>query len=225
MPVSDETRFKREQKIIEAAKDLFIERGYQNVSMDRVAEAANIVKATIYKYFPSKDELYFAVCCVVYNQRWQLVKPAEDGKTGFEMLEEFIDKFINHAYDTPNMFYFVTNSNQELFEVIHLRDDIDQSIYKRYIPLVQDAFAAYNNIFKKGYEDGSIKRFEDFSIEMYFLYSLRGYLLERVIAIIKFYKKNSESANSHDSFMQMIEKEVNYLRQDLLNKVKNNQGD
>jgi len=179
-----------------------------------------MVKATLYKYFTTKDDLFFTVCCVAYSQRWQLVKPKCGNKSGYDMLEEFVDNFIRHAYETPDMFYFVTNSNQELFEVLNLRDDINEELRNRYGHLVQDAFQEYNDIFSKGYEDGSIKSFKDFSMEMYFLYSLRGYLLERVIAIIKFHKKNSKSVNTHEAFMEMIQQEVNFLKHDLLNKVK-----
>jgi AcrR family transcriptional regulator len=46
--------------IVPAAKALFIERGYEAVSMDDVALAAGVSKATLYAHYASKEELFFA---------------------------------------------------------------------------------------------------------------------------------------------------------------------
>ncbi len=42
----------------EAARTLFLARGYGAVSMDAVAKAAGVSKATLYAYFPSKEALF-----------------------------------------------------------------------------------------------------------------------------------------------------------------------
>lgn len=52
---------KKQEKILDAASFLFLANGYQNTSMDRVAEVANVTKQTVYRYFPSKVELFKAV--------------------------------------------------------------------------------------------------------------------------------------------------------------------
>lgn len=54
-------RHRRRNKILAAASDLFAARPYALVSMDEVAEAAAMGKATLYRYFPSKEDLYVAV--------------------------------------------------------------------------------------------------------------------------------------------------------------------
>jgi len=58
--VRDEQAAKRE-RILAAALKLFAHEPYQAVTMDRVAEAANVAKGTLYLYFPSKDALYLGV--------------------------------------------------------------------------------------------------------------------------------------------------------------------
>ncbi|MDA7026489.1 TetR/AcrR family transcriptional regulator [Bacillus sp. CLL-7-23] len=47
--------------IIKAAKKLFTEKGYHNVSMQAIAEACKISKASIYKLFQSKEDLLLAL--------------------------------------------------------------------------------------------------------------------------------------------------------------------
>ena len=54
-----------ERAILDAASDLLLERGFQGMSVEEVAERAGVGKATIYRRWASKDELVrTAVCCV-----------------------------------------------------------------------------------------------------------------------------------------------------------------
>jgi TetR/AcrR family transcriptional regulator of autoinduction and epiphytic fitness len=48
--------------IVQAAIALFQTQGFEGTSMDKVAEAADVSKRTLYNHFPSKEEL-FAHCC------------------------------------------------------------------------------------------------------------------------------------------------------------------
>lgn len=52
---------KKQGKILDAARFLFLSEGFQNTSMDRVAAEAKVTKQTVYRYFPSKAELFKAV--------------------------------------------------------------------------------------------------------------------------------------------------------------------
>lgn len=52
---------KKHGSIREAAAEIFIEEGYDNASMDRIAERANASKRTVYNHFSSKEILFRAV--------------------------------------------------------------------------------------------------------------------------------------------------------------------
>jgi AcrR family transcriptional regulator len=47
--------------ILDAARDLFVSHGYQEVSIRKIAERIEYSPAAIYSYFPSKDDLFFAL--------------------------------------------------------------------------------------------------------------------------------------------------------------------
>jgi AcrR family transcriptional regulator len=49
------------QGILEAARDLFTAEGYRNVSIRKIAERIEYSPAAIYSYFPSKDDIFFAL--------------------------------------------------------------------------------------------------------------------------------------------------------------------
>ena len=47
--------------ILDAARDLFVSHGYQDVSIRKIAERIEYSPAAIYSYFPSKDDIFFAL--------------------------------------------------------------------------------------------------------------------------------------------------------------------
>ena len=47
--------------ILDAARELFVSEGYQNVSIRKIAERIEYSPAAIYSYFPSKDDIFFAL--------------------------------------------------------------------------------------------------------------------------------------------------------------------
>jgi AcrR family transcriptional regulator len=49
------------EAILAAARDLFVTEGYRNVSMRKIAERIEYSPAAIYSYFPSKDDIFFAL--------------------------------------------------------------------------------------------------------------------------------------------------------------------
>lgn len=49
------------RKILDAARELFVSEGYRNVSIRKVAERVEYSPAALYGYFPSKDDLFFAL--------------------------------------------------------------------------------------------------------------------------------------------------------------------
>lgn len=61
-------RQRRRSRILASATELFASRPYPLVSMDDVADTARMGKATLYRYFPSKEDLYVAVFDVVLDE-------------------------------------------------------------------------------------------------------------------------------------------------------------
>lgn len=52
-------------RILDAARRIFLEVGFEEANLDEVARLADVAKGTIYRYFASKAELYVEV--LVYN--------------------------------------------------------------------------------------------------------------------------------------------------------------
>lgn len=60
-PVPLQARCGKREQVLDAAKRLFIDRGYGATSMDAIAAAACVSKATVYAYLDGKQALFAAV--------------------------------------------------------------------------------------------------------------------------------------------------------------------
>lgn len=56
----EQNKEKKRQAILQAAQDVFLTEGYVLASMDSIAAQAQVTKQTIYRYYPSKVELFKA---------------------------------------------------------------------------------------------------------------------------------------------------------------------
>lgn len=70
--VSASTQAKKEQ-ILQGALEIFLQRGYEGTSMDRVATAAGVSKITIYKHFQDKEGLFTALITQVTAEKFQRI--------------------------------------------------------------------------------------------------------------------------------------------------------
>jgi len=68
----------RTAQIIEAATSVFAAKGFDGATMDDIAEAAGINKATIYLYFDSKDALIHAIAEQLFAQELAGLQAAHD---------------------------------------------------------------------------------------------------------------------------------------------------
>lgn len=93
-----------EKKIIEAAKEVFVEKGLQGARMQQIADKAGINKALLHYYFRSKDKLFDAIFEDIMSQMFAVV--ATNIRTDMslpELVETFV-KFYNEFFQ-KNPFY------------------------------------------------------------------------------------------------------------------------
>eukprot|EP01035_Chromulina_nebulosa_P011284 gene11284-15106_t len=60
-PVAPVEESRKRRQVLDAAGDLFMAQGYGAVSMEAVARAAGVSKATLYAHFASKDALFASI--------------------------------------------------------------------------------------------------------------------------------------------------------------------
>lgn len=87
--MKNETRRERERQvregdIVAAAEKVFAQKGFNDASMDEIAQEAQFTKRTLYLYFENKEELFFAAAINGFKMLLvYLQKASEKEQTGF----------------------------------------------------------------------------------------------------------------------------------------------
>lgn len=83
--------------ISDAAIALFIDEGYDNVSITRIAEAAEVSRRTLFAYFPSKDDLVVHRFADHETESARVVRERPDGHRPLPVLRaHFLDGLRAH---------------------------------------------------------------------------------------------------------------------------------
>lgn len=90
----NKTKALRSARITDAAKKLFIAQGYDPVTMDMVAAEASMSKVTIYKYFPTKQDLLFNVTSDWMKAANETIWPQDMDET--LPFEVFLDRLMQN---------------------------------------------------------------------------------------------------------------------------------
>ncbi|MFN2217094.1 MAG: helix-turn-helix domain-containing protein, partial [Anaerolineae bacterium] len=59
---NEKIRRTRRREILDAAHQVFAERGFHDTRMSDIAQVAGVSQGTLYHYFASKDDLFLALC-------------------------------------------------------------------------------------------------------------------------------------------------------------------
>ncbi len=124
------------RKILDAARELFVAEGYRHVSIRRVAEKIEYSPAALYGYFPSKDDLYFALAEEGYRKLFEFTNgqlpddPIEALREGFlryyrfsrlhpEYFElMFLDRTVPRIGEDWHGFAFVGQSINDICQIV-----------------------------------------------------------------------------------------------------------
>ena len=65
---------KRKQELLKIGYDMFLTQGYENTSVDKIIEKAQIAKGTYYYYFQSKEQMLEEVIDMMINSETEMAK-------------------------------------------------------------------------------------------------------------------------------------------------------
>jgi TetR/AcrR family transcriptional repressor of mexJK operon len=191
----------KEAKILEAAKNAFLENPYDRISMDALAARAGVSKVTLYAKYKSKDQLFVAAMSVGCSPIYEHAKlEVEAGKPLAETLErlgvDFIKMMLNpeisalHGVmmqalatqpELPRAFYerVVHNSTTILAEVLTIADkrgeiacDQPYMAAVQFIAMVQGEFRYKQELgITRGVDDAELEVFVKSCVRVF----LRGW--------------------------------------------------
>ena len=127
----------KEAAILEAASRVFALRPFHEVLIDDIASNAGIGKGTIYRYFETKDDLYFASSLYALDHLAKAIEKARSPQdTALAQLERVAREILGFFWDRRHLLTMLSSyerSDREA-EILKRRDSI--------LKVVQEAILA-----------------------------------------------------------------------------------
>lgn len=164
----------REEEIIDAAEKVFAAKGFNDASMDMIAAQAEFTKRTLYQYFQSKEDLYFAVVLKIFKRlAAMLMEPNPDGLNGFMKIQQVYRKTYEFYSENPHVFQIIGFMG-------HVRKDPDETgRSSEFMNFNDSMFNKLAEVIEEGKLDGSIKSSIESKKSAYSLiFLLTGFLNE-----------------------------------------------
>jgi TetR/AcrR family transcriptional regulator len=97
-----------EEKILSAAKKVFITKGMAGARMQDIADEAGINKALLHYYFKNKEQLFENIFTRLTEGFWQQITSVFESNTPlFEKIETFCSIYIDKVIENPYIPLFV----------------------------------------------------------------------------------------------------------------------
>ncbi len=100
-----------EERILKAAEELFLAKGYDNTKTTQIAEKAGVTHAMLHYYFRTKEHLFDHIV----NEKMQFIfksisQPLPHNECSFsERIKSIIEVHFNFLIDNPNLPRFIIN--------------------------------------------------------------------------------------------------------------------
>lgn len=154
----------RKQIVVESALALFAKKPFYEVGMREVADEAGISPATIYRYFPSQEELFheafiqeISSAIKAFKAMVQKDKPAS--------IEEFAITFVDHLIENESTFQMMT--------YLMLKDNLANPVMGKFDSVTKIFFDLFEQLLlKHGTKNGNARLYSHS-----FIASLAGILM------------------------------------------------
>jgi len=87
--------------VLDAARRVFMERGYHGATLEQIAEEAGFSKGVVYSQFESKADLFIALLDKRVDERAAENAELADGLAGEDGLVVLLDHFVKRSQATP----------------------------------------------------------------------------------------------------------------------------
>ncbi|RJX24491.1 MAG: TetR/AcrR family transcriptional regulator [Dethiobacter sp.] len=151
----------KKNRILEAARYLFGEKGYENTTMLQIAKAADVAIGTIYEYFENKEVLFFSIAAERYEAFDKELKIHLSGlKSAFSRIRKYI------------WFYFYFFQKDPVYSELWLLNiRVNKRLNESTVyPWLQQSGAEIIDMLKAGQAEGMIREDVD-------LYTVRHLIL------------------------------------------------
>jgi TetR/AcrR family transcriptional regulator len=165
------------EEILSAAEKVFAAKGFFPTTMSDIAREAEFGTGTLYKYFKSKEELYFTLIDEKVEEINRLVKSELSQKTSaIERIRKVLGlqlEFIEQNRD----FFMIYISERNRFEWT-VKDDLGKGIHEKMVTYI-DTLA---EVMRQGVKEGEFKSINPIDLAHALVGIVNSFVFERLIS-------------------------------------------
>ncbi len=90
--------------ILDASMRLFVEEGYESVTIRKIAERIEYSPATIYLYFRDRDEILFALHTIAFERLYQAQSAAREIADPMLRLRKHGELYVMFGFEHPELY-------------------------------------------------------------------------------------------------------------------------
>lgn len=148
---------RRKKQLLEAGFDLFSRHGIEAVSLQMVADAADVGIATLYKYYQNKLNLVIAISASVWETVWKEVSQsvgleALERRNAYQLVELYCDSIIRIYQERPEVLRFSAN-----YKNFICREGVSDAQLAVQLNVLKPIGILYHRKYEAAKADGSIR--------------------------------------------------------------------
>lgn len=192
------------EKILDAAEEVFSEKGFAGARVDEIAEVSGVNKRLIYAHFGNKENLYKDILNRVYGRLVEMEASQNMALPADEVLKRYIENAFEFLSQNPNFISLVMHEN------LNKAKYVDSS---GIVPLKSKSITALQKVLQRGIDESIFKKDFDineivFAVNMFaFSYFSNIYTMPKLIKI----DLNDKDARRRRSTM-VADMIINYLK-------------
>lgn len=115
------------QKLLEATFEQIALHGYHNITVDKIANAADVSTGTAYRYFKNKKEMLIAAIEYYYGNIQEFSNTPDNTLAAFDNLEDMLSYTLEQFYRIHKKYYEI---HEELESLRHIDPEI-KAVYNK----------------------------------------------------------------------------------------------
>ena len=177
--------------ILDSARELFEEQPYEEVRMGDISQRADLSRATLYNYFPSKEAIYLEVGIEFFQEiceRQRKVITSEH--SGLDQIGKLSEDALRILFEHPLVHqtmrhFLVTNSQAEITAEETLKrleegQKVDDASRPKYLREIRRFEKIWRESIERGFRDGSIRHELNSNQLTHFLFMIISGIFDRI---------------------------------------------
>jgi AcrR family transcriptional regulator len=213
-----ERKLQREKEnkafVLEAAEFVFAQKGYNSTTVDDIAERAQFSKATLYKYFESKQDIFMKIILKSFEEALKSIEEIHSKNISSEEklkdLIRYIASYHQRKRKLARIFFIEKTSFKKMFdfdtEMSSSKSIIHPNLPENFMKIALGINDIIRKLIKEGIDSGEFREIDEKDASFVFGALIRGFFFRGPISS-KEYSLEESIDLLHSFFLHGIKKD------------------